>query len=225
MKEIKKKDIEIDRILLLTKKTEYCKEAIRIVKSKFDKVEVLSADFGNGLPRELDYIEKNTILISFLSPWIIPKQVLNQTKLAINFHPGTPSYGGFGYNFAIYNKEKEYGVTCHKMVKKVDSGEIIDIIYFPILETDTPFTLQQQTMTYALLLLKRVLGYIENGFPKCDIKWSRKPYTRKDFLKLCEIKLDMGKEEVDRRIKACYYPNAKDLPFIELNGHKFELKR
>ena len=53
--------------------------------------------------------------------------------LPINFHPGSPEYPGTGCtNFAIYNKEKEYGVTCHYMKTSVDSEILSQVKRFPI---------------------------------------------------------------------------------------------
>ncbi len=65
-------------------------------------------------------------IISFVSPWIIPENLLNSAqKAAINFHPGPPDYPGTGcYNFALYEGTKKYGVTAHHMEKKVDTGNI-----------------------------------------------------------------------------------------------------
>ena len=54
-------------------------------------------------------------------------------KLNINFHPSPPRYRGVGgFNLAILNSDKEFGVTAHLMTSKVDDGLIIDMKSFKI---------------------------------------------------------------------------------------------
>lgn len=87
-----------------------------------------------------------------MSPWIIPKGLLERVvKGAINWHPGPPEYSRIGCtNFAIYNNEKEFGITCHYMLDKVDTGKIIGVKRFSILENDTVFSITQKC--YLLIL-------------------------------------------------------------------------
>ena len=131
-------------MLFLSKKTKWCDTAKKYVLQYFDNVTIFQGDTGDSLPEEV-YNWKGDYIISYLSPWIVPEKVLKNTqKKAINFHPGTPSYGGIGcYNFAIYNQEKEYGVLCHEMIKQVDSGEIIKIRYFPLSNNETVLSLKE----------------------------------------------------------------------------------
>ena len=77
---------------------------------------------------------KYDILISYISPWIIPPEVLNNTRMwNINFHPGSPEFPGIGcFNFAIFNSAEKFGATAHIMEPKVDTGKIIDVEYFSI---------------------------------------------------------------------------------------------
>ena len=52
---------------------------------------------------------------------------------AVNFHPAPlPEYRGvFGYNFAILNGERRYGVTAHIMSEEFDMGDVIEVDAFP----------------------------------------------------------------------------------------------
>lgn len=162
------------------------------------------------------------IVISYMSPWIIPPTVLEQTKLwNINFHPGSPDYPGIGCtNFAIYNGEKEYGVTAHIMEEKVDSGEILGIKKFSISKEDTVFSLTQKSYRYLLVLFYDVFNHFLHvgGLPESKRNWTRKPYTRKELNELCRITPGMPKEEIRRRIKATKYPG---MPGVYMdNGRK-----
>ena len=56
---------------------------------------------------------------------------------AINFHPASPEYPGTGCNnFALYENAGEYGVTCHYMAPKADTGKIIKVKRFPVFAND-----------------------------------------------------------------------------------------
>ncbi len=217
------------KIILLTKKTEYCKRIQDLVKAKFPDSLILEGEVGDTLPTiEWEKLIKEVkivdCVISFLSPWIIPEIWLNKSKAAINFHPAPPNYPGTGcYNFAIYNKEKEYGATCHYMLPKVDTGKVIKVIRFPMYNEDTVVTLKNRTMENMLKLFCEVFEYIVNNksLPEPAEQWTRRAYTRKDLQELCKITKEMNEEEVKLRIKATYFPGGKDLPYIELGGNKF----
>jgi len=164
-------------------------------------------------------------LVSYISPWIIPASLLRKAKIcAINFHPGPPEYPGIGCtNFALYNDEKEFGVTAHIMESKVDSGKIMAVKRFPILENDDIYSLTQKCYVNILSLFCEVMKVIMNTkkLPACNEKWKRRPYTRKELNDLCMITMDMNKREVERRIRALAYPNMPG-PHIELFGYQFE---
>lgn len=209
------------KILLLTKKTEYCRKVQDIVRNTFPESRIIEGEVGDPLP---DLNWKGDYIISFLSPWIVPEKLLKRARTAINFHPAPPKYPGIGcYNFAIYNKEKEYGVTCHYMLPKEDSGKVIKVIKFPMYKTDSVLMLKERTTRYLLKLFYNISEYIISNkpLPESKEKWSRKPYTRKDLQELCRITPDIDEEEVKLRIRATYFPRARDLPYIGIAGNKF----
>ena len=55
--------------------------------------------------------------------------------------------------------------------------------------------------------------------PISDEDWKRKPFTRKELDVLSEIKPDMTKGEIEKRIKATTYD--KPWAFVEIKGKKF----
>ena len=77
-------------------------------------------------------------LISYRNPLILKKKILKiANKYNINFHPSPPRYRGVGgYNLAILNSDKEYGVTAHLINNQIDNGLIIDFIKFKISKKD-----------------------------------------------------------------------------------------
>jgi len=214
------------KILFLSKKTDWCEKAKQYVLQNFDEVKVYQGDGENKLPIEAVNWEGDMI-ISFLSPWVIPEKTLKNAKRAINFHPGTPAYGGIGcYNFAIYNEEKKYGVLCHKMEKKVDSGEIIKIRYFEMSKDETVVSLKEKSMENILKLFYEIVDLVSKGkdLPIAGEQWKKRPYTKKEFQELCKITLDMPGKEILKRIRATYYPSGPDYPYIKFDGKKITLK-
>jgi methionyl-tRNA formyltransferase len=149
------------------------------------------------------------LLISFLAQWIIPAAVLQNAKwAAINFHPGPPEYPGIGCtNFAVYNKEKEFGITCHHMLARVDSGAIIAVRRFPVHGNDTVYSITQRCYAEILELFFELMGMVlsHKNLPQTKETWKRKPYTRKQLNQLCELTPGMSQEEIDLRVKATTY--------------------
>lgn len=169
---------------------------------------------------------KGDYIFSYLSPWIIPDKILNNaSKVAINWHPGPPEYPGIGCtNFAIYNNEKTFGITCHEMLPKVDTGKIIEVRNFDILENDTVFSITQKC--YALIQYS-FFHIVDKIYSKSELEysghtWQRIPYKRNELNELCRLTLDMDKKEIDRRIKATTYD--KPWAYIEHNGRKFFIR-
>jgi len=212
------------RVLFIGKKNDfYCEKAVDFIKLHCFEPTILLGKRGDIFPENVGRW-KGDFIISYLSPWIIPKYLLNRAKKAsINFHTGCPKYPGIGCtNFAIYNQEKEYGITCHHMDSKVDTGKIIDVKRFPLYETDTVFSLTQRCYSYILTTFYEIMAIILSGneLPKSDEIWKRKPYTRKELNELCCITNDMKEEEIRRRVKAVSFPNAQDA-YIKIGDMTF----
>lgn len=70
----------------------------------------------------------------------LPTSILEAPKYgAVNVHASLlPKYrGGAPVHYAIWNGDKETGVTIMRMVKKMDAGDILTQVTVPIEETDT----------------------------------------------------------------------------------------
>jgi methionyl-tRNA formyltransferase len=185
--------------------------------------EIVLGKRGDVFPGNTAYWDGD-VIISYLSPWIIPEYVLKKAKkAAINFHPGPPEYPGIGCtNFAIYNEERVFGVTCHHMAQQVDTGDIIEVKRFPVFATDTVFSITQQCYAHILSLFFDIVGCLLVGkqLPASTETWQRRPYRRAELDALCEIKADMSENEICRRVRAVTYPEAPGA-FIQLAGFRF----
>ena len=186
----------------------YSKTAADFIQLHFKNSVVIFSKRTDPFPLYLQQWEGD-LIISYLAQWILPDSILQKArKAAINFHPGPPEYPGIGCtNFAVYNKEKEFGITCHHMLAKVDSGSIIEVRRFPVFENDTVYSITQRCYTEILHLFYKLISDVltSQPLPQSNERWTRKPYTRKQLNELCELKTGMDKDEIDLRIKATTY--------------------
>tara|TARA_Y100000816_G_C26018962_1_gene533025 strand:- start:290 stop:946 length:657 start_codon:yes stop_codon:yes gene_type:complete len=211
-------------ICILTKQKPGVDEIIKYTKSFDVQCEIFYGELGDTFPQKV-INNSFDILISYSSPWIIPKKVLIKTrKWNINFHPGPPEYPGIGcFNFALYHKAKIFGSTAHIMNSKVDTGQIIGVNRFPINKHETVETLSKKTYESQLGLYKEIFHFIinNNDLPLSKEVWKRKPYKRSELEELARIDSSMNQNQVNEIIRATYFP-GKPAPYIELHGHKFE---
>ena len=203
----------------------YCAKALEFCQSSFKEVTACLGVWGDPLPREAAEWEGDYI-VSYLSRWVVPEFLLKKTKIAaINFHPASPDYPGIGCNnFALYENAAEYGVTCHHMAPKVDTGDIIAVKRFPVYSSDDVASLLERTYEAQLDLFYELITRVasDEPLPTSDEQWTREPITRKEFDKLFIITPDMSKEEIAKRIRAVKYKHWK--PYIVLGDYTFELK-
>ena len=199
-------------------------EAITFTKRFTDVIDVFHGTMNDPFPSKAKK-KKYDILFSYISPWVVTKSTLKNTKLwNINFHPGPPEYPGIGcFNFAVYDSAKQFGATAHIMNPKVDTGKIIGVKRFPMAKEESIDSLSIRTYSALLSLYKDVISFIfaNNSLPSSDETWKRKPYRRSELEDLATINPTMSKDEIDLRIRSTYYP-GKPAPFIKLCGHKFE---
>ncbi|WP_300829464.1 formyltransferase family protein [uncultured Rikenella sp.] len=199
--------------------------AAEYVRQIFPRTTVLFGGREEGFPEEILWWQGDYIF-SYLSPWIIPESLLQRAaKGAINWHPGPPEYPGIGCtNFAVYNQECIFGITCHHMLSKVDTGNIIEVHRFKVLANDTVYSITQKCYACILKSFLSIIAKIATGdsLPQSTEKWARKPYTRKELNALCKITPDMTIEEAHRRIKATIYDHP--WAYTEIQGIKFYLK-
>lgn len=214
------------RVLFLCKKDKpYTAEAARFLKKKFGHVDVLQGDRFRPFPAERALASKPDLLVSYLSPWIVPARVLRRTKCwNINFHPGPPQYPGIGcFNFALYNGEKSYGATAHLMARRVDSGKILGVKRFGVRSSEDVRSLSARTYRAMHELFLEVMGTIakKGTVPASRERWTRRPYKRKQLEALCRVPLSADRKEVLRKVRAAYYPGMPG-PYVQLGGVKFE---
>jgi len=202
-----------------------CARALEYCQNHFSEVTHCLGQWGDPLPESVRKWQGDYI-ISYLSRWVIPAELLKQAKIAaINFHPASPEYPGIGCNnFALYENAKEYGATCHYMADKVDTGKIIKVRRFPLHPEDGVEQILKQTYQNQMALFLEIAEILAEGreLPTSTETWTRPPFSRKEFNELFKITPDMSAEEVKRRIRAVSYKNWQ--PYVYIHGFRFEYK-
>ncbi len=99
--------------------------------------------------------------LSIVSPVIIDKY----RDRIINIHPSLiPKYCGMGFyglkvhEAVINGKETESGCTVHYVDEGADTGKIIKQVKVPVLEGDTPETLQERVLKQEHILLPEIVA-------------------------------------------------------------------
>lgn len=226
--------MKIDKsILLFSKNDEWCKKVYEYLKQRFKNVAWFKGDWGEKFEWEspLWYASKYDYVISYLFPIVLPKKILDLAKEhAINFHPAPPRYPGIGgYNYAIWNGDKEYGVMVHEMVEQVDSGRIYNVKYFPYPLYGSVKDLKETSMVYMYNLFMETIndivsdGRIYQSVQDEDTKWYPVPHTRQELQEMCKINVrdTVQAKHIARKVRAFYFPNARDGPFFLINNKKY----
>ena len=192
-------------VLFLGKEQDgHVERAAQFCRLNFENVSVHLGKWGDPFPANIG-VSNWDCIISYLSRWIVSEDLLKRAGFAINFHPGPPEYPGYGCNnFAIYDEATDYGVCCHHMAPRVDTGAIIATRRFPVLSNDNAGTLLVRAYDYQLVLFYEVVARLVRGeeLPVSREEWTRKPFTRRQFDKLGRVTADMTQDEVARRTRA-----------------------
>jgi methionyl-tRNA formyltransferase len=165
-------------------------------------------------------------LIAFVTPEIVPVSVLTRLGYgAFNFHPGPPSYPGWApAHFALYDRATEFGATAHVMVEQVDAGPIIDIAVFPIPDDISVLGLEGLAYAHlAQLFWRMAKSLATDAAPpsKLPLKWGSKKYSRSAYRAICDIPLDIPKDELEHRMSVFGGHHFGISPTINLHGIEF----
>jgi methionyl-tRNA formyltransferase len=165
-------------------------------------------------------------LIAFATPVIVPGDVLDALGYgAYNFHPGPPTYPGWApAHFALYEGAAEFGATVHAMAVRVDSGPIVEVVHFPIPDDIGVQGLEGLAYAHLAQLFWRLAKYLSTAtdpLPHSALQWGRRTYSRRAYRAICDIPLDISKEELDRRLRVFGGNHWGMMPAINLHGIAF----
>ncbi|MCK1269228.1 hypothetical protein IVB44_34860 [Bradyrhizobium sp. 49] len=142
---------------------------------------------------------------------------------SINLHPGPlPEYrGSFARTHAILNGEKSFGVTVHYLSQRVDRGDIIGELRFPVLPSETALSLDTRAQLYGYALFCQVWLRLLDGSATCR---SQDELIAQEKRKACFYPMRMmtalldsadvprSAEELDRPYRALYLPPRIEPP-------------
>lgn len=165
-------------------------------------------------------------LVAFATPVIVPANILNALGYgAYNFHPGPPQYPGWApAHFALYERATEFGATVHVMAERVDAGPIVNVVLFPVPADISVVGLEG--LAYAHLAhmfwsLGKTLATRPEPLPESQMRWGDRKYSRRSYRAICDIPLDISKEELDRRMRIFGGNHFGMMPTIHLHGVEF----
>jgi len=167
-------------------------------------------------------------LVAFATPVIVPAHVLNGLGFgAYNFHPGPPHYPGWApAHFALYEQASEFGATVHVMEERVDSGAIVSIVRFAIPPQIDVLGLEGLAYAHLAQLfwnLARKLACVSEPLPVSDLTWNSTKYSRHAYRTLCDIPLDISREDFERRLRVFGANHFGIAPTIRLHGVEFKI--
>jgi methionyl-tRNA formyltransferase len=165
-------------------------------------------------------------LIAFVTPEIVSRGILARLGYgALNFHPGPPGYPGWApSHFALYERAQEFGATVHVMVEQVDAGPIVDVARFPVPDNISVPGLEGLAYGHLAQLFWRMAKSLATDPqlpPAIPVSWGSRKYSRRAYREICEIPLDIPKDELDRRIRVFGDNHFGICPTIKLHGVEF----
>jgi methionyl-tRNA formyltransferase len=165
-------------------------------------------------------------LMAFVTNVIVPGSVLSRLGYgALNFHPGPPSYPGWApSHFALYDQATEFGATVHVMVEQVDAGPIVEVALFPVPPDISVLGLEGLAYAHLAHLfwqMAKSLATDPEPPPTRPIKWGSRKGSRGAYRAICNIPLDIAKDDFDRRIRVFGGNSFGMMPTIHLHGVEF----
>ena len=165
-------------------------------------------------------------LIAFSSPVIVPPRVLAALGFgAYNFHPGPPDYPGWApAHFALYDGATTFGATVHVMAERVDSGSIVDVAAFPVPANIGVMGLEGLAYAHLAKMYWKLAGQLATEaapLPVKPLNWGGRKNSRRAYRAICDIPLDISKEELERRMRVFGGNQFGMSPTIHLHGVEF----
>lgn len=180
-----------------------------------------------AISKRVDAKAGRSILISFGTGVIVGGAVLGRFTAAYNIHAAPPDFPGRDpHHFAAYAGVRRYGATAHGMVEMVDAGEIVGTEWVDVPEPALPHVLaalgNEAGWRLAERLMPEMLGS-DTPLPATGDSWGPRKTTRRDFMAMCRLPLDIGPEEFFRRLAAFQMPGHDNLT-VELHGYRFRIE-
>jgi methionyl-tRNA formyltransferase len=176
------------------------------------------ADLYANPPGDVD------LVISFLFWKLIREPLVSLGRIGcLNFHPAPlPDFRGLGgYNIAVLEGLAEWGVSCHFVDERFDTGDLVEVERFPIdPDAHTAFSLDVETGNYLVALFRKVIErtLVGAGLPRTP-QGEGRYVSREDFERLRVVKPG---DDLDRKLRAFWYPPYPGA-VLEIDGRRLTL--
>ncbi len=160
---------------------------------------------------EVDRHTEVDLVVSFLFWKRIRAPLIDLPRLGcLNFHPAPlPDMRGIGgYNVAILEGRREWGVSCHQVDEDFDTGDLVRVDRFPIdPDQETALSLDLKSQEILLSNFRSVADHVQEGHELPSTPQGEGRYvTREEVEELRRVRPDDDPEQVARRIRAFWYP-------------------
>jgi methionyl-tRNA formyltransferase len=143
----------------------------------------------------------------FKEPWLTS---FSHRLRIVNAHfSPLPRYGGYWPEmWAIWNEEKDYGVTIHYVSRRVDAGEIIAQYPVTIADGETRRSLYEKCIDTTLqMVLDRLAALLCGPVPAKEQDLTRRTYFGRELPNGGFVDLTWGPEKIERFFRAMsFYP-------------------
>jgi methionyl-tRNA formyltransferase len=179
---------------------------------------VTDEDLYGNPPGDVD------LVISFLFWKRIREPLLSLGRAGcLNFHPAPlPDIRGVGgYNVALVEGMREWGVSCHFVDAGFDTGDLVEVERFPIDPgTETAFSLDLESQERLYELFKRVMRRALAGeeLPR-EPQGDGRYVDREEFEALRRVRPG---DDLERKLRAFWYPPHPGA-VIEVDGRELTL--
>jgi methionyl-tRNA formyltransferase len=153
-------------------------------------------------------LEGVDLVISFLFWKRIREPLISLGRLGcLNFHPAPlPDMRGLGgYNVAILEGRRDWGVSCHFVEETFDTGDLVAVDRFPI-DPDgaTALSLDLDSQERLLALFRRVMGAALAGEELPRTPQGEGRYVSREELE--ELRRVRPGDDLERKLRAFWYP-------------------
>ena len=127
-------------------------------------------------------------------------------------------------HFALCEQAAEFGATAHVMAEHVDCGPIVDVALFAIPPGINVIGLEGLAYAHLAKLfwdLGKRLATEAEPLPQRPLQWGPRKTSRRAYEAICDIPLDITKEELDRRLRVFGGNHFGIAPTIHLHGVAF----
>ncbi|MFN2616538.1 MAG: formyltransferase family protein [Thermoleophilaceae bacterium] len=169
-------------------------------------------------------LEGVDLVISFLFWRRIRAPLVSHGRIGcLNFHPAPlPDFRGLGgYNVAILEGLREWGVSCHFVDEGFDTGDLVAVERFPIdARTATALSLDVESQERLLALFQDVLGRALTGQELPRSPQGEGRYVSREQLE--ELRRVRSGDDLGRKLRAFWYPPWPGA-LVEVEGKELTL--